>query len=208
MCTIIGSLTFTQGQGFTLLHAMASQMDFKMHLDFVEECFKQCKHHINAKTKDGDTPLHLAIRFSYYSNVKYLLEHGADANVTNVKKQTPFHTAAALKYDEGLEIVKIVMEHTMDINAKDQNDFTPIMYAVRYRLGDNYNVHIDIINYLIEKGVDTEHSTGSGDYEDSLMTLLQFYNKQKDIYGPIIKKLKENQDDKLMELEWNREEEI
>ena len=44
---------------------------------------------INAQDDDGNTPLHLAVRFSSKRSAKYLLKHGADATIKNKRGQLP-----------------------------------------------------------------------------------------------------------------------
>ena len=48
---------------------------------------------VNAQTGEGDTPLHLATWQRADSKVRFLLEVGADPNVSNRKGQVPFHLA-------------------------------------------------------------------------------------------------------------------
>ena len=48
---------------------------------------------VNAKNKDGDTPLHHAARNSNYNTVEVLLKNGADVNAKNKNGDTPLHWA-------------------------------------------------------------------------------------------------------------------
>ena len=44
---------------------------------------------VNAKDGQGETPLHLAIRYGQKPAVEWLLKHGADAKARNLRGQTP-----------------------------------------------------------------------------------------------------------------------
>ena len=49
---------------------------------------------VNVKRDRGETPLHIAARFSYYEVAKLLISKGADVNVRNDFGWTPLHQAA------------------------------------------------------------------------------------------------------------------
>jgi ankyrin repeat protein len=44
---------------------------------------------VNAKDGQGETPLHLAVRYGQKPAVEWLLKHGADVNARNLRAQTP-----------------------------------------------------------------------------------------------------------------------
>jgi cytohesin len=44
---------------------------------------------VNAKDGQGETPLHLAVRYGQKLAVEWLLKHGADAKAKNLRGQTP-----------------------------------------------------------------------------------------------------------------------
>ena len=188
---------------------MADARDFYEDFEFFEECFKHCKQHINTKTFEGDTPIHIAARKGQLKNLQYLVEHGGDVNAANDKGTTPLHAAVAGSEDTALETVKYLMEHVSDINVKDKDNLTPIMHAVEannstYRMAylgaEKKKVHLEILNYLMEQGVDTSHRSGSDDYKASLMRLCRHYNDIGDLYDPIIEKLDRKLDESIERL--------
>ena len=67
------------------------------------------------------------------------------------------------------------------------------MYAVENVVHESLAIHINILNYLIDEGVDTEH-------EQPLHTLCEIYNVEE-MYASIIARLQGNQDDKLTKSE-------
>ena len=154
---------------------------------------------------------------------KYLIEHGCDVNIANNRAgQSPLHSAVGSS--NGFEMVKLLIEmvgtDVLDINAKNEKDFTPIMYAVygRYEIMGQRNrwthydpsmkeMHINILNYLLEKGADTEHSSSWCD-TGTFLTLCKSYNEEREnIYDDIIRKIEGDRDDKLIKLK-DKEEDV
>jgi ankyrin repeat protein len=75
---------------------------------------------INAKDKEGNTPLHLASSyFAHHFITQYLLNRGAQINLQNHHLQTPLHKAT-------LDNTTILLKHGADTNIKDDKGQTPI----------------------------------------------------------------------------------
>ena len=129
------------------------------------------------------------------------MQHGGDINVTNNDGATPLHRAAYVDTQQGFETVKFLMEHVTDINPKNAENFTPFMYAVKLYNHRNLEIHLNILNYLIDKGVDTESL-------DSLQTFCGDSFALKERYASIIARLQGNQDGKLTKSEYESQETI
>gem|GEM_PF-4646334 len=71
--------------GLTPLHYAASVPNQEKNMAYLLEK----EFPIDAKTNDGSTPLHLAIKAKQGKNVAFLLAHGADANTKNKAQETP-----------------------------------------------------------------------------------------------------------------------
>jgi ankyrin repeat protein len=67
---------------------------------------------VNAETKYGSTPLHVAVEWETVEVVRVLLEHGANVGAEDNGGRTPFQIASAKGNDE---IMKLLSEH----GAKD-----------------------------------------------------------------------------------------
>ena len=88
---------------------------------------------VNVRNNGGMTPLHCAI--AWHPNpmeiVKYLISQGADANATNKFGWTPLHEAAGREHgrndtsDPGLEIMKLLVAHGVDVKARTNADAPP-----------------------------------------------------------------------------------
>jgi ankyrin repeat protein len=91
----------------------------------------------NAWAEDGFQPLGLASFFGHAEAARLLVERGAEINSAsrNELKVMPLHSAAATPDPSArYEIAKLLLEHGADPNARQQDDFTPLMAADQ--LGD------------------------------------------------------------------------
>jgi uncharacterized protein len=86
----------------------------------------------NAWADDGFQPLGLASFFGHIEAARLLVGGGAEINSAsrNDQKVMPLHSAAATDDPEArYEIAKLLLEHGADPNARQQDDFTPLMAA-------------------------------------------------------------------------------
>jgi len=86
----------------------------------------------NAWADDGFQPLGLASFFGHVEAVRLLVERGAEVNSAsrNDFKVMPLHSAVAEKdADTRYELAAFLLEHGADPNARQQDDFTPLMAA-------------------------------------------------------------------------------
>lgn len=86
----------------------------------------------NAWAEDGFQPLGLASFFGQADAARLLVERGADVNSAsrNTMKVMPLHSAAAAQ-DPGVryEIAQLLLEAGADPNARQQDEYTPLMAA-------------------------------------------------------------------------------
>jgi ankyrin repeat protein len=86
----------------------------------------------NAWAEDGFQPLGLACFFGHVEAARLLVERGADVNSASRNQMTvmPLHSAAATgDPDARYEIAKILLAAGADPNAKQQDEFTPLLAA-------------------------------------------------------------------------------
>jgi uncharacterized protein len=95
---------------------------------------------------DGFFPLALAAYFGHREIAKFLLSVGADVNqvAKNPIQISPIHSAVSSK---DLEMVKLLVDHGADVNARQQKGFTPLQGAAGS--GD-----LDIMKLLLQNGAD------------------------------------------------------
>jgi uncharacterized protein len=86
----------------------------------------------NAWADDGFQPLGLASFFGHADVARLLVQHGAEVNSAsrNQMKVMPLHSAAAAQdADVRYEIAQLLLEAGADPNARQQDEYTPLMAA-------------------------------------------------------------------------------
>ena len=92
----------------------------------------------------GITPLRTAAFFGYKKAVEFLLDRGADLEVTDDSGLTALHTAV---FHGRLEIANILISHRANLNVQDQHGYTPLHYAVLAT-----SKSLDLTELLIKSG--------------------------------------------------------
>lgn len=88
---------------------------------------------LNARDKDGSTPLHCAIWKGHQAAVALLLEAGADVNAHNENDHwgtTPLHAAA---HANQAAIAQLLIDGGASVNAKDREGRTPLFHTTFHR---------------------------------------------------------------------------
>ncbi|ORX81126.1 ankyrin, partial [Anaeromyces robustus] len=96
---------------------------------------------IELKDKHDYTPLINAIVCRNFSIINYLLEIGADIQPVNLH----IKVIEKIIINNDFNILKNLVEHHLDINAKDEEGNTPLIYAIKNR-------NIEIVEYLLKMG--------------------------------------------------------
>jgi len=85
----------------------------------------------NIQDSTGSTALHYASQGGCYQAVKMLLKNGANPRLLDSEARTPLHWAMKSKSHKIVEkLIKSLNE--ADINARDMNQMTPLMWAAYY----------------------------------------------------------------------------
>ena len=129
---------------------------------------------INAKNKDGQTPLHIAATNGRKEVVELLLEKGADVNAKDNYEGTPLHWAA---YYGHKEVAELLLSKGAAINAKERKGWTPIHYAV-------WKGHKELAELLISSGADID----TKQMEDSTPLHIAAMNNNKEMVELLIAK--------------------
>ena len=88
---------------------------------------------VNARDKDGSTPLHYATWKGHQAVVALLLKAGAEVNAANHNEHwgtTPLHAAA---HANQAAIASMLIEHGADLNAKDMSGHTPLHHTTFHK---------------------------------------------------------------------------
>jgi ankyrin repeat protein len=76
----------------------------------------------------GTSALMLAAALGYHNICNILIDAGAVINVSDSSGNTPLHLAAN-GYGEQIPVVKTLLQHGADVNAINEDGFTPAMLA-------------------------------------------------------------------------------
>ncbi|NER49677.1 MAG: protein kinase [Symploca sp. SIO1A3] len=113
---------------------------------------------VNAKDRDGKTPLHSVIRSKEVAEL--LIAKGADVNAKNRDGRTPLHSIRSK------EVAELLVAKGADVNAKAISGHTPLHSSVHLK---------EMAEFLIAKGADVNAKTKFGE------TPLHFSVHSKDL---------------------------
>lgn len=170
--------------------------------DIKDRKFEQAKSlidesdfNVNSKDSDENTPLIYTYKkaletkkniTAYLDIVTKLIKNGADVNLVNKDEDNPLLLALKLPYDEAyndvnLEIIKILVKKSDNLNYKDNNENTALLLALN---SFNNEKLVDIIKTLIKKCNDLDHK--NKDNQTALM--LAVTNKYTEIVKILLSK--------------------
>jgi len=102
---------------------------------------------------EGTTALAAAVIGGYVKIVTYLVEHGADVNLANLRGETPLHLAVLC---DNVDIISFLLAEGSWIESEDECGDTPLMFATRE--GKPHAVEVLLIH-----GADAEHPNEDGE---------------------------------------------
>ncbi len=150
------------GFGYTPLHYAAANGSIK-----ASELLLARGADINARGKEGITPLHTAcgvltpLRPGDGSSEAaiYLINRGADVSMADGFGLTPIHYAAA---HGRLDVIKILLKKGIDINVGNKKVGTPLHYAFPFaRPLQKYS--LTTAEFLLKEGADINATVSSGE---------------------------------------------
>ncbi len=140
---LAGFLILFGGRTFAdQIHELAQKGD----LEAVKTLIEQDPELVNARDKDGRTPLHWACRGVHLEVVRFLVDKGANVNVGDSNKVVPLHSLAVRNNTEAIELL---LAKGADVDAKDYGANTALHHAAM-------NNATEATALLIKKGADIE----------------------------------------------------
>ncbi|CAB0042001.1 unnamed protein product [Trichogramma brassicae] len=142
--------------GLTPLHIMCV---FPFRIKDLAEIFLEINNdksqtlQIDARDKNGDTPLHIAMQMGCEEMIEFLLRNGADPNIVNNEGSTPLHyfvTSIGNDRDDLLKMffkINGALNQPVQVDTKDKLGRTPLQLAV-------VNLAPDYIDVLLDYGAD------------------------------------------------------
>lgn len=124
---------------------------------------------VNAKDKDGVSPLHAAALLGIPEIVEWLLDKGAEINAkSDTTDVTPLYLAA--RFDRG-EVATVLLAHGANIEAQTRSGYTPLTRAAE-------NGNTSAVELLLRKGANPNTKDKAG-----VSLLLRILNIEHSYYS-------------------------
>ena len=104
---------------------------------------------VQARLAQGESPLHLAIRFGHNAVARHLLSGGAEMECRDKQGRTPLHWAALGGLARG---ASLLIRHGADVNTHDHEGDSPLHYAAA--CGENRAAEILKLESLLDSEID------------------------------------------------------
>lgn len=116
-------------------------------IGFIKKLLNKAPDQINAKNKNGETPIVPAV-YGSYNVLKFMIDNGANVKEANKFGQTPLHHAVGSlgHTDEVIRKIQLLLDNGADLHAKDKNGKTALYYASKARP--------ELKEFLLGKGAD------------------------------------------------------
>lgn len=102
---------------------------------------------VNAKHKNGETALHVAVAAGHIAIAEILLAKGADPNAQDKDGWVPLHRAALKVREDGLAMAQLLLAHGGNPRPRKADGITPLHFAAE--VGNDA-----LVSFLIDKGAD------------------------------------------------------
>ncbi|KAH8987328.1 ankyrin repeat-containing domain protein [Lactarius akahatsu] len=130
---------------------------------------------VNAQNRSKTTPLHSAALKGRLKIVQVLLDYGAIADAENDEGENPLHRASRGDYnseEDGVCIVRLLLERGIDVNARDKNKTTPLHSAT-------FKGRFEIVKVLLDYGAIAGAENNEGKTPLNLVLRKRLHSKQR-----------------------------
>ena len=113
---------------------------------------------VNCEQDDGRTPLHLAASCGELKAARVLVEHKAYVDSQDNEGVTPFHlllSDTSRDDDNILDLARLLLEHTSDVNTRTTNELTLLHVAAFYG-------RLEIVRMLLDRDANPNAETKGG----------------------------------------------
>ena len=99
--------------------------------------------------EEDRVPQHMALFSAHVGIMRWLLNHGAEANARDVVGFTPLHWAVHFMRSE---TIQVLLEYKADVNSQNNAGATPLNHVISIR--DSSSEVVDLVRRLPEHGSD------------------------------------------------------
>lgn len=163
----------------TIFHIASQKIAIpKKHAPLLGKCFtNKTQHLVNAKNKQGNTPLMTALWYRNTAAANLLLQKKADINCANNENNTPLHVAL-MNLDEKCALT-LLKDNTVQTTVANIQLHTPLHYACQYNLANvvkmllSKDLNKSTLNAADSQGATPLHKAAFHGSIDALKILLQ-----------------------------------
>ena len=116
--------------------------------NLVEQLIVKHPEHVNAIGGFYMTPAVAALAGGHFELAQVLHRNGSSVDPQGRGELTPLHSAA---YYRDLEMVQVLLDYRVDVNARSVNGYTPLNYALMGRYKDQGP---GVVRLLLDRGAD------------------------------------------------------
>jgi ankyrin repeat protein len=118
---------------------------------------------VNVRDDDGYTPLSYAAMIGDFSKVQILLAHNANPKIDGKNDATPMHLSVALGPSaQSPQIIRALISHGADIEARDKIGRTPLYIAVEHHHASAEIRDIETVDALLSLKADINAKANRG----------------------------------------------
>ena len=147
-------------EGATALHIVSpGKYDCEKHRVGIARLLLERGGNVNAQSKNGCAPLHLAVFHGRLEVARFLLDHSANTKLEIEGGETALGIVSRSKYDSEehrVGMVRLLLEHGGDVNARNKNTFTPLHVAV-------FNGKLEVARVLLDNGANAKLEIEGGE---------------------------------------------
>ncbi|XP_070561444.1 ankyrin-3-like [Ptychodera flava] len=134
----------------TILHKAAEWG----HYDVVQFFVSQCHIDVNARSKDGITPLHLAAAYGNTDIVTFLLDHKASSTIRSHYRESPLFWAVA---HGNVDVVQLLVQRGARAELQPHSSLAPQDWNFLHVAASSG--HVDTCQYLLDRNFDIRSVT-------------------------------------------------
>ncbi len=124
--------------------------------------------------------LYFSALHGHLGMVKYFVSVGASVNARSNVEDTPLHAAVLFGTSESENIIRFLLEMGADLEAVNDEGYTPLLQALSTRRYDQKDIRKQIVDILLDAGADVKKKTNR-----SITSVLAAVSNEQAVDGKI-----------------------